>query len=411
MLETLQTGVHWKPLSSEERELVVQELDAILDNHHFRGSKRYPALLRHVVYATLDGHIGDLKERTLGIEVFGRAPDYDTSADPVVRFSASEVRKRLAQYYHEQADRTRLQIELPLGSYVPQFLLRIADPPTVPGVITTNATSPNVTSPGRRRARRMRWLILSPIAALLVAGAIYTAYSSRTVSQPAAVQPDALWEPLLKMPGQVIVVVGTSHPNKVPMASEQTTFNDFMTGPYHHVSVASAVALAHLAAILRLHGNLYQVKEDNETSVADLRSRPAILIGAMNNVWTLRLMSSMRFHFVREGKLAEIRDTQNPSNTAWTVDFAQAYNSVHTDYGIVARFRDPVTEGPVIVVAGLGTYGTQAASEFATLPLYLEQIRMTAPAGWQNQNVEFVIKTDVIGGKAGPPELIATTVW
>lgn len=406
MLETLHTGVHWKPLSVEERELVVQELDAILDNHHFRGSKRYPALLRHVVYATLDGRIGDLKERTLGIEVFGRAPDYDTSADPVVRFSASEVRKRLAQYYHEQGDRVRLQIELPLGSYAPQFLVRTPDPAPVPVIVTTNATSP-----GRRRARRLRWLILGPIATALVVGAIFTAYSWHRTPVPATVSPDALWAPLLAMPGQVIMVVGTSHPDKVPMASEQTSFNDFMTGPYHHVSLASAVALTHLGGVLRIHGNLYEVKEDNETSVADLRSRPAILIGGMNNAWTLRLTSPTRFHFVREGRLAEIRDTQNPASTAWTVDFARPYNAVHTDYGIVARFRDPVTEGPVMVVAGLGTYGTQAASEFATLPLYLDQIKKTAPAGWQNLNVEFVIKTDVIGGKAGPPELIASTVW
>jgi hypothetical protein len=406
MLETLHTGVHWKPLSVEERELVVQELDAILDNHHFRGSKRYPALLRHVVYATLDGHIGDLKERTLGMEVFGRAPDYDTSADPVVRFSASEVRKRLAQYYHEQGDRVRLQIELPLGSYAPQFLVRTPDPAPVPVIVTTN-----VTSPGRRRARRLRWLIFSPVAAMLVLGAVFAAYSLRNVPAPAAALPDGLWAPLLKMPGQVIVVMGTSHPDRVPMASEQTSFIDFMTGPYHHVSVASAVALAHMAAILRLHGNLYEVKEDNETSVADLRSRPTILIGAMNNAWTMRLLSSMRFHFVRDGRLAEIRDTQNPGSTAWTVDFGKPYNSVYTDYAIVARFRDPDTEGPVMVVAGLGTYGTQAASEFATLPLYLEQLSKVAPAGWQNRNVEFVIKTDVIGGKAGPPELIASTVW
>jgi hypothetical protein len=209
----------------------------------------------------------------------------------------------------------------------------------------------------------------------------------------------------------VVVVLGTSHPDKVPMASEQTRFIDFMTGPYHHVSVASAVALAHLAAILRLHGNLYQVKEDNETSVSDLRSRPAILIGAMNNVWTMRMVNSMRFHFVRQGLLAEIRDTQNPGNTTWTVDFARPYNSVYTDYAIVARFRDPVTEGPVLVVAGLGMYGTQAASEYASLPLYLDQIGKSAPAGWQNKNVEFVIKTDVIGGKAGPPELVTATVW
>ncbi|MGB7264423.1 MAG: hypothetical protein WBC92_02855, partial [Terracidiphilus sp.] len=90
------TATHWMPATAEERQFVLQELEAILSSHHFRGSKRYPALLRYVVDAALEDRLGDLKERTLGVEVFGRDPNYDTNADPVVRISAGEVRKRIA---------------------------------------------------------------------------------------------------------------------------------------------------------------------------------------------------------------------------------------------------------------------------------------------------------------------------
>ena len=55
-----------------------------------------PGLLRYVVEQTLSGNEENLKERTLGVEVFRRSPDYDTNLDPVVRLSAGEVRKRLA---------------------------------------------------------------------------------------------------------------------------------------------------------------------------------------------------------------------------------------------------------------------------------------------------------------------------
>lgn len=394
------------PTSQEERELVVQELETILANHHFRGSKRYPALLKYVVDATLEGRTGDLKERTLGIEVFGRAPDYDTSADPVVRFSASEVRKRLAQYYHEQGELPELQIELPLGSYLPQFLLMHPDASRarpVPVVAIAN--------PAQSRLCRFRPALFGAIAAVLLLGGVFAAYSYRNFSSPSVAAVDDLWGPLLKSAGQVVVVMGTSHPGKVQMETDQTSFIDHMTGPYHHVSVATAVALAHLAAILRLHGNLYEVKEDNETSLTDLHARPVILIGATNNAWTMRLLSSLRFRFAFDGRVAQIQDARSPANTAWTVDFSKPYNSVYTDYAIVARFRDPITEGPVMVIAGLGSYGTEAASEFATAPRYLEQMLKSAPSGWQNQNVEFVIKSDVIGGKAGPPALVASTVW
>jgi len=51
------------------------------------------------VEQTLAGNEDNLKERTLGVEVFHRTPDYDTNLDPVVRLCAGEVRKRIAQYY------------------------------------------------------------------------------------------------------------------------------------------------------------------------------------------------------------------------------------------------------------------------------------------------------------------------
>lgn len=268
-----------------------------------------------------------------------------------------------------------------------------------------------VTSVGPRPNRRLRWVVFGSIAAFLLLGGLFAAYSNRGFRASDVTPTEAFWGPLLKTPGQVLMVVGTSHPGKVAMETDTTSFNDFMTGPYHHVSVASAVALAHLAAVLRVHGNLYQVKEDNETSLTDLRVRPVILIGATNNLWTMRLVSPLRYHFVFNGGVAQIVDSQNPLNTQWSIDFHKPHTAVHFDYAIVARFRDSVTEGPVMIVAGLGTYGTQAASEFATSPRFLEQMRTVAPADWQNQNVEFVLQSEVIDGNAGPPSLVAFSAW
>ena len=115
------TAKSWAPKTSSDRRLVEEELSAILASPHFRNSKRYPNMLRYVVEKSLNGQVDDLKERTLGVEVFGRQPDYDTNADPVVRVSAGEVRKRIAQYYHETVGERKIQIDLPTGSYVPEF--------------------------------------------------------------------------------------------------------------------------------------------------------------------------------------------------------------------------------------------------------------------------------------------------
>src|ERR1017187_4437648 len=173
MYETTQTPERWGPASEVDRELVLKELDAILASYHFRGSKRYPALLKYVVDAALDGHSGELKERTLGVEVFGRDPNYDTSADPVVRLSAGEVRKRIAQYYHENGNGTRVQIELPLGSYVPEFLLR---GPETPEVQPESVNERLISTGNHAHAGRNRLVIgiLSATALLAVAAAFGT---------------------------------------------------------------------------------------------------------------------------------------------------------------------------------------------------------------------------------------------
>src|SRR6266700_1415763 len=82
---------------------IKEQLHRLLTHPLFANSKRYPALLAHVVEQTLLGNALELKERSIGVEVFGRAPSYDANADPVVRITAGEVRKRLTQYYYDSS--------------------------------------------------------------------------------------------------------------------------------------------------------------------------------------------------------------------------------------------------------------------------------------------------------------------
>src|ERR1700733_10884321 len=109
------------PANEDDRLEIRNQLERVLAHPQFQNSRRYPALLRYVVERTLDGNGSSLKERTIGIEVFGREPNYDTNQDHTVRTSAGEVRKRLAQYYVESDRDGEIRIDLPPGSYLPQF--------------------------------------------------------------------------------------------------------------------------------------------------------------------------------------------------------------------------------------------------------------------------------------------------
>lgn len=81
----------WTPKTEEDLRRVHEEVNEIILNEHFRGSNRYPALLRYMVERAVHGAPDDLRERTIGIEVFHRPPDYDNMDDPVVRVCASET--------------------------------------------------------------------------------------------------------------------------------------------------------------------------------------------------------------------------------------------------------------------------------------------------------------------------------
>jgi hypothetical protein len=172
--------------------------------------------------------------------------------------------------------------------------------------------------------------------------------------------------------------------------------------------MSSALALARLTGFLQAHGKAYEIKDDREVSLTDFRSRPVILIGALSNPWTLRLTDPLRFRF-DFGPFSRIQDRKNPTSNEWSDP--PAYNTITCDYALIARYHDTTTNGPVMVIAGLGPYGTEAASEFAVSPQYIDQFLSNAPADWEDENLEIVIRTDKINGEAGPPYLVSSTFW
>jgi len=134
----------------------------VISSDAFAPSKRCQDFLRLVVEHALAGELDSLSERMIGAEMFGRPVDYDTSNDAVVRVRATEVRKRLAQYYREAAQTPVVRIDILPGSYVPEFHW------SSPGKVADQVTTPVPSQAIASRSRRTLWLALS--AALVCAG-------------------------------------------------------------------------------------------------------------------------------------------------------------------------------------------------------------------------------------------------
>jgi TolB-like protein len=102
-------------------EVVRGQLEKILASQGFARNDRLSGFLRFIVEQELSGYGDQLKESIIGVEVFGRRPDYDVRQDSVVRTEASKLRTRLAKYYAAEGAPDPLTIELPKGGYKPVF--------------------------------------------------------------------------------------------------------------------------------------------------------------------------------------------------------------------------------------------------------------------------------------------------
>src|SRR6266567_244796 len=132
---------------------VREELRNVFASEAFKGGKRAQDFLQIVVEHALAGSFDNLRERMLGAEIFGRPVNYDTANDAVVRVKASEVRKRLAQYYQSLESPPAVRIDLPTGSYAPQFTLGAAAPAAPQSPVSQPGEAMEPPPPPTRRLR------------------------------------------------------------------------------------------------------------------------------------------------------------------------------------------------------------------------------------------------------------------
>ncbi len=404
-----------------------EQLDRLLAHPLFANSKRYPALLAYAVGQTLLGNAGDLKERSIGIEVFGRSPTYDANADPVVRITAGEVRKRLSIYYYDTSHSGEPVIELPIGSYVPIF--RLPDAPAQPRILPE--PEPDQTAPPavviappspEFPPSRLGWLLVTCLVALACAAGV--GIGLRIHQPPPLEQPtniDRFWEPFISSATPTTFCLGEPAKNidmdsinsfdapvSPPSPPQQLYVRLHLSG---NLALADVVTLTRTAAALDVRHKTFRVVPASEAKFAQLREGPIVLIGAFDNIWTLRVTQKLRFGFESKDGVALIVDRKSQRQTSWATAWDLPYQKLSRDYAIVARIHDSTTGQPVIIAAGISEEGTEAAGEILYNPVYLNSLLAKAPANWEKINMEAVIETQVIEGHSGPPNILAVETW
>jgi hypothetical protein len=201
-------------------------------------------------------------------------------------------------------------------------------------------------------------------------------------------------------------------PDEDPDSSLTSTLSDFHNSANHTVNEYDAFTMAKFAGLMQAHGKQFKLASQSDATFTDLQNGPAILVGLLNNDWSQRLVSKLRFTIDQPTPdQVTIRDRNNPSNNSWAINYATPYMGLTRDYALVLRMMDPKTEQMVVVVAGITVFGTTAAGDFLTSPHELRKLTAIAPRGWEKKNMELVLSTDVIRGTSGPPTIIAAQFW
>jgi hypothetical protein len=383
--------------------VVLEQLERLLANPLFTSSKRYPAMLRYVVENALDNPAGELKERTIGIEVFGREPSYDTNHDPVVRTSAVEVRKRLIQYYQDVAHADELRIELVVGSYVPRFHAPPGD--KLP-------SEPLVFLPVRETEKdrlQLSWRKVSLSAVLVIAAAL-TVFRFAQPAPPL----DQFWQPLWDNPNPVVIGLsgGPSAQDAAAGDSAQQTLSERFRSRADYVPMGDVAAMARILANLKQRGRSFNLFYSNSIQLADLKSGPAILIGPMSR-WLELMSRDLRFTVDRDQGITQswINDREHPGRRDWSVQVGAPASSVAEAYGLITRVWNPTTGNFMVCISGLSPYATSAAGDFVSNAKTMQELLGSAPSGWGRKNVQIVIAATRVGTNVGIPRAVATYFW
>jgi hypothetical protein len=171
---------------------MVPELDAnqvqfqrIVSSKAFKTSEVHRNLLNYLAEKSLSGTAQNLKEYTVGLDVFGKPATYDPRQESVVRMHVGRLRQKLSEYYRTEGLDDPVVVDLPKGAFTLTFAPR---PDT--------ALPEPMVPPGRTTSPREIALAVSLLLAILFAG--YFGVRLSRMEKTAAAGPSLPWTPDLQ---------------------------------------------------------------------------------------------------------------------------------------------------------------------------------------------------------------------
>jgi len=424
------------------REDKLAQLERLLQSQALHGSESLRAFLRFVVLRSVENQDGDLKEYTIAVEVFGRNVSYDPRSDSVVRVQAGRLRSKLHEYYATEGKDDKVLIDLPKGHYAPVFSAHAPGSNGAPVVGAAVADS-RVAAAGQGADGRGTKLAIAALVALsLVLGVtalMYRSEATRLKASPgatAAESPDGLaasrvWGEFLRSPDPILVVFsntlfeGTAEsgmklvkpwdspvPSSGTPAEAERTANPERPGQIlteHYTGIGEVMGIYSLSDLFAKVGRPLRVKRSLLLNWDDLKTSNIVVLGSPAENYLIRNLPQAQdfvFRSVKDDKLAnafglvntKVKPGEQPIYLARQE--GPSRSQISEDYALISMLRGLEENRRLFILAGVTTFGTQAAAEYVTKPEYIRDLiaHLDTPSSSLPAFYQIVIKVKVNGG-------------
>lgn len=378
------------------REEKIEQLDRVLLARSLQGSESLRAFLRFVGLKAIEGQEHQIKEYVIATEVFGRSGDYDSRVDSVVRVQAGRLRARLQDYYASEGKHDRIVIELPKGHYAPVFSYAATGAEPAGSVAGKTDSEYLAKAAAERQAVAPLWGgMLRPTEPVLVV-------FSNTIFHGTYEEGMKLYNSLNALEnghGSPVVAAAANGRGPQPMIDHYTGIGEVM-GVY---SLGEFFARAHQP---------FRLKRSLLLSWDDARTGNIVVLGSpAENLFLLDLPQQQDFTFrwLRDEQGRHVNAIINTSPQPGEQEYylAKQYgpspSQISEDYALISLLQGLSENNRLLILAGINTFGTQAAAEYVTRPEYIKDLIShlnTAPPGEPPQLPRFyqvLIKVKVNG--------------
>jgi hypothetical protein len=443
--------------TDEDRAALRRHLRLIVEGEAFKGSRRSAQFLLYVVERSLNQQLDALKERTIGIELFGRTPAYDTGEDAIVRVTASDVRRRLLQHYGRAGQDTEFRIGLPPGGYIPEIHRDLGqrrpddavaaeslhpssghEEKPVFTVSTAHEVHVDAAGVGHIPATHsLRWSFRWPrqlaiLAALAIVVALVLWWRhSPVLARSTHASETSPWSPILHSAQPIQVIASDPDIAEVQtIADKQLSLSDYANENYgceflapnmkaacqselvgDKVAAIDAEIVARIAVLAERNQSEIVVRSARGVRLRELRTDDNyILLGSpRSNPWVGLYSDQMEYQILYDPvQRQEIVRNKRPQagESDQYIPTAKGFGTGQS-FATVSLLRNPDQKGRIFLLAGTTAESTHAASEFATnIPVFAATLKNCGIAPTTSSNYQILLRVETMAGSATQTDVV-----